>query len=773
MTHTLKKLITLLIILSFSCQSIGVDSTLYTLLYPLSEDALRPVASKLAGQTVLSASADKSIVQNTTLDLLSVKDLKEKGPEIIFKKIEQLHADIIHDLLILERNINKERRMPDQVLLRFLKNPRSITIIATDTETHEVIGYIFGLPQSGVPETNFTDLRLDINKVFYEMSWQVKPGYRGKNIGTLLRRQFRDEVRNAGYSYLATHQYDIFDQDMLGRELLERYTQGDILYELKRGLPPPPGISEKQQYVVIRLNRSAAKSSSARQQHIIDNEDSSDTIPASTKPSAPTPKTSSAGQGREGYELMRRILDKAVLKVTQLMQPGLPMPLQVSDKEYKAIVDDFAGALSNIITVKSIEFSQPTMRSAEEHVVISGAIIKEWEDTSLHLCALNPDGSTPVYPVSGFREASFVIPRTYLMDERVRKLILDLARNWVIGIHLSEYSAFATTDAIVEILENALSVAKRVRALEPEAIGDLQLLRIEENKTIIVDTVSSLPRMGYVLHPSISFWPKQGIGISLEVSRETLKTLAVPGSEFRDWLAHPSQGAFIPFALSKNNTFEEYVHIMERIRGFPYVLPPAQQQAVIGDYTTGDDSAGTRRNAIDTTEESLLIQGAFSLENPTSFAKRQIIEHIKSKAESVPGFFLRHIILATVKGMDEKELFTVDGEKTPFICWEEGVLVVHAPTFSFIHYATSEEMSNILKHVISAVVRLKIFSLQNRGFDAANLNRRTSSRLISGIENAMTSQPSQPLLSTQPTHAVSAQPVPLSQKTTLAIRQAA
>ena len=55
MIHTLKKLISLLIILSFSCQSIGVDYTLYALRYPLSEDTLRPVAAAKSTVKTLSA----------------------------------------------------------------------------------------------------------------------------------------------------------------------------------------------------------------------------------------------------------------------------------------------------------------------------------------------------------------------------------------------------------------------------------------------------------------------------------------------------------------------------------------------------------------------------------------------------------------------------------------------------------------------------------------------------------------------------------------------
>jgi phosphohistidine swiveling domain-containing protein/GNAT superfamily N-acetyltransferase len=183
-------------------------------------------------------------------------------PHIIVKARKTLDDGIIPSILQLEKNINKERRIPDPALMNFLRNPDSIVVVATDTKTGEVVGYIFGLPQTLVPETNFSRKGAEAAKTFYEMSWQVLPSYQGSGIGTMLRRQFRDEVRNKGYLYLATHQHDLLDSRALESELLSRYAQGDELYEVRRHLPSPPGNKEQQQYLVIKLAQPSTKISS-------------------------------------------------------------------------------------------------------------------------------------------------------------------------------------------------------------------------------------------------------------------------------------------------------------------------------------------------------------------------------------------------------------------------------------------------------------------------------------------------------------------------------
>jgi GNAT superfamily N-acetyltransferase len=173
--------------------------------------------------------------------------------DVIVEAGQALDDGMIRSILQLEKNINKGRRIPDPVLMNFLRDPDSVVVTATDTKTGEVVGYIFGLPQTLVPETNFSRKGAEAAKTFYEMSWQVLPSYQGSGIGTMLRRQFRDEVRNKGYLYLATHQHDLYDKNALETELLNHYAQDDELYELRRHLPPPQGIKDSQQYVVIKL----------------------------------------------------------------------------------------------------------------------------------------------------------------------------------------------------------------------------------------------------------------------------------------------------------------------------------------------------------------------------------------------------------------------------------------------------------------------------------------------------------------------------------------
>ena len=178
--------------------------------------------------------------------------------EIEFREIKagSLTNEIINAIDKLEENIPPGQRIPKVVRIRFFENPESIIFIAKDRNKDEVVGYIFGVPQIIVPDTSlFSRKRVSVKETFYEMSWQVLPSEQHKGIGTGLRGNFRDAVRNAGYSYIATYQNDVYDEDELRAELLERYGQGDELFKLVRQLPSPQGSKIPLQYVVIRLSK--------------------------------------------------------------------------------------------------------------------------------------------------------------------------------------------------------------------------------------------------------------------------------------------------------------------------------------------------------------------------------------------------------------------------------------------------------------------------------------------------------------------------------------
>ncbi|MCX5666747.1 MAG: hypothetical protein NTY34_00310, partial [Candidatus Omnitrophica bacterium] len=147
----------------------------------------------------------------------------------------------------------------------------SIAFVARDTTTkdRDIVGYIFGIPQRFVPETDTDSRALNRNvmETFYEMACEVLPKYqhRGKDIKIALRHALRDKVRaehqeDWGYGptiynhdYIAMHQDDLFSDESLMEELDAEYGQGDELFELVRGLSPVRGANTPRQYVVIKL----------------------------------------------------------------------------------------------------------------------------------------------------------------------------------------------------------------------------------------------------------------------------------------------------------------------------------------------------------------------------------------------------------------------------------------------------------------------------------------------------------------------------------------
>src|SRR3989338_1989168 len=156
----------------------------------------------------------------------------------------------------LEENIEAGRRMPEEALRRFLAIPGRIILLARDSKTKEIVGYVFGLPQQAVPETKGASTA-PLRETFYEMSWQVLPAYQGRGVGSALRYLLRDAVRNAGYKYIASHQNDMLDENAIQKELSLEYAQGDELFFLQKGLPSLGG-QMGQQYVVIKLAQSSS-----------------------------------------------------------------------------------------------------------------------------------------------------------------------------------------------------------------------------------------------------------------------------------------------------------------------------------------------------------------------------------------------------------------------------------------------------------------------------------------------------------------------------------
>jgi GNAT superfamily N-acetyltransferase len=168
----------------------------------------------------------------------------------IVERIEGLDQEAIRAIHALEQNMPEGQRLPEDVLVRFLRSPQAIKLVARERPACQIIGYCFGLSQTVVPETGRL-CRDIIGSTFYEMSWQVFQEQRGHGIGKMLRHALRDAARQA-HRFFATHQRDSFTREQLEQELQD-YGQGDAIHFLQRALPPPPGTNIFQQYVVIRL----------------------------------------------------------------------------------------------------------------------------------------------------------------------------------------------------------------------------------------------------------------------------------------------------------------------------------------------------------------------------------------------------------------------------------------------------------------------------------------------------------------------------------------
>ncbi|MDD5584566.1 MAG: hypothetical protein PHV55_05900, partial [Candidatus Omnitrophica bacterium] len=407
----------------------------------------------------------------------------------------------------------------------------------------------------------------------------------------------------------------------------------------------------------------------------------------------------------------------------------------IPDQEYADLAIDFVRALSTTLSIKALKFSRSGNGPQEEFIRIYGSAEKDWENVSLHIFILNPDARTSIDDFSCFREPYFILPRSYLANERIRRTIIDLAREGVVVVNLSEHSAFAPVDSVVTILEEGLGVIKKAKVANPAVLGEINLTWIEEEKSIVTPAVSQLPRMGYVLHPRIMLWPKSGIGIALEVSRDSIKRLASADSIFDDNALSRAAALIVPFSLAPGATFKDYLCIVQKIRGLTQARLMDLQHNHISAETLLSGPVDAQDDQLDTRAEDLQIKGAVTL--PVGYrADTGVFSTIGRQRESafsleseikrlIPTFSLELVILATLKGQDEKALFRNAGRETSVLCFDQGVLVVNPVAFARLYYGPDEERTQVFDDATRADLRfetllLRIEPLDNGGFSLAS-----------------------------------------------------
>ncbi len=391
---------------------------------------------------------------------------------------------------------------------------------------------------------------------------------------------------------------------------------------------------------------------------------------------------------------------------------GLP------DSEYQDVAAGFTRELSEILHIENVAFFRHGESEEEEYIEVSGAPMKNWEDTSLHLFINNPNGETFSQDLSSYKQPRITVPRVYLMDARIRKLIVELVREGIVHVDLSEYGTFAPVESILVILDEGLRVVRKAKETAHEIIGEISLTWIEQEKSIITPAVSEMPRMGYVLHPRIMVWPRSGVGFALEVPRDDLKALASAGSEFRDEAVSQGTAVIVPFSLTAEASFGDYLRTMRKIADSRGLHFDDSRRAPFSVNRSLPGIVSAQGDLPDTKEEDIQVLRVVASQDGDPVPKQNdTAQFLENKIkQAVPTFSLALLISATLKGQDEKVLFRKGGKDTTVLCFERGVLVINPVALASLDYNVEEESDNVISDAIRAVLEFEL------SYDGAHLS---------------------------------------------------